>query len=326
MDESELWRSRAVSSWQACERAGIRRRGGRARVKEPAGLRAVPLWPFSQVLHTATVLSDAHLIARRVPHELLVTLETYRAGTAYAERPTNKRRYFDDNAWIALALIDYGTKDSLDSAARIFRFLEQGSDVIPNVGVGVRWVESGFNHHACSTGSTGLVAIRLAHRNLLDRSQAFEFAGGCADFLVSLVDQEGLVRDHRRPDGSIDGAVYTYNQGLAIGLLAEMGRRDQAVELADRTIAAFGFDRLWKHAPVFNSIFIRELMALNRDVRSRQWCDYVRAYLDRVWTQARIPDSGLLCGGGMGAYDKDVLLDHAGLTHAMLAFGSALST
>ena len=72
---------------------------------------------------------------------------------------------------------------------------------------------------------------------------------GCAEFLLSLADRDGLIRDHRRPDGVIDSAIYTYNQGLAVGLLVEVGRQDEAIALADRTIAAFDSERLWKHAP-----------------------------------------------------------------------------
>jgi hypothetical protein len=246
-------------------------------------------------------------------------------GSAYAERPRNKRRYFDDNAWIALAACDYGTKESLAVAARIFGFLRSGSDDLGGGQIGVRWVESGQNHHACSTGSAGLVAVRLADRGLLDSAQAIEFAGGCAEFLVSLLDDRGLVRDHRRPDGGIDAAIYTYNQGLACGLLAAVGRQDEAVALAERTMGAFDSTRLWRHAPVFNSIFIRELLSLRQVVPSRTWVDYCSEYLEQVWRQARDPSSGLLRGGGIGQYDTNVLLDHAGLTHAMFALGAVLT-
>jgi hypothetical protein len=324
MDGRQLWWSRALESWQALERAGVRRRAGRVTVKEPGGLRAVPLWPFSQVFHAATVLSESHVIPRSHAHDLLTTLQTYRAGLAYAERPSNQRRYFDDNAWIALAAIDYDTQESLAIASRIYEFLRQGSDVCGPAEIGVRWVESGRNHHSCSTGSTGLVAIRLAVTGVIPGEPALEFAQGCANFLVALQDSDGLVRDHRRPDGGIDAGIYTYNQGLTLGLLAAVGRQEEAVALANRTIEMFDGERFWKHAPAFNSIFIRELMRLHQVAPHPHWLEFSIGYLDRAWTQARLPDSGLLRGGGIGAYDKDVLLDHAGLTHAMFAIGVAL--
>jgi hypothetical protein len=278
------------------------------------------------VFHAATVLSGAGLIPRSHAHELLTTVETYRSGIAYSERPMNQRRYFDDNAWIALAAIDYGTKESFAAAARIMEFLRQGSDALGPAEIGVRWVESGRNHHSCSTGSAGLVAIRLADAGVIPAGPAREYAHGCANFLVALRGEDGLVRDHRRPDGGIDAGIYTYNQGLTLGLLAALGRLDESVELGNQSIKAFAGERLWKHAPVFNSIFIRELMKVHRIAPSQEWLDYAQGYLDRVWTQARHADSGLLRGGGIGEYDKDVLLDHAGLTHAMFAVGAALQS
>jgi hypothetical protein len=141
--------------------------------------------------------------------------------------------------------------------------------------------------------------------------------------LKQLEDADGCVRDHRRPDGGIDGAIYTYNQGLSIGLLCEIGHVDEAADLAMRTIALFDDQRLWKHAPVFNSILIRELMRLHSAQPNPMLLTYCTRYLDRVWNQARNPSTGILRGGGIGTYDKDVVLDHAGLVHAMLAVALA---
>ena len=326
MNDSELWLHRAQLSWEALDRVGLRRRSGRVTVKEPGGVRAVPLWPFSQVLHTAIALSSAQVVQRGVAHDVLTALESYRSGEAYAERPTNNRRYYDDNAWVALATIDYDTQQSLDTARRILTFLHQGSDELVDGVIGVRWVEKGLNHHACSTGSTGLAAARLANRGVIDREEGMSFARGCAAFLRRLEDADGLVRDHQRPDGGIDGAIYTYNQGLTVGLLVEIGQIDEAAALASRTMKAFHDERLWKHAPVFNSIFMRELMRLHSVWPDRQYLEYCASYLERVWNEARNPSTWILRGGGIGTYDKDVLLDHAGLVHAMFALGSALGS
>jgi len=326
MNDSELWLHRAQLSWEALDRVGLRRRSGRVTVKEPGGVRAVPLWPFSQVLHTAIALSSAQVVQRGVAHDVLTALESYRSGEAYAERPTNNRRYYDDNAWVALATIDYDTQQSLDTARRILTFLHQGSDELVDGVIGVRWVEKGLNHHACSTGSTGLAAARLANRGVIDRGEGMSFARGCAGFLGRLQDADGLVRDHQRPDGGIDGAIYTYNQGLTVGLLVEIGKLDEAAALASRTMKAFHDQRLWAHAPAFNSIFIRELMRLHRVVPDPVSLTYCQRYLERVWNEARNPATGGLAGGGIGTYDKGTVLDHAGLVHAMFALGTALGS
>src|SRR5690606_13434322 len=117
-------------------------------------------------------------------------------------------------------------------------------------GGGVLWIEGGSTLNACSTGAAGLVAARLAGGD-------DPLARGAVDFLLRLRDSDGLVADHVRADGSVDPQVFTYNQGLLVGLLHELGRTDEALEHARRTTAAFDADRLWRHPAAFNAILVR---------------------------------------------------------------------
>jgi hypothetical protein len=311
-DDAAAWRSHAEQAWDALVRASFGARRGRTVVREPGGLRAVPLWPFSQVLHACALVGAPQSAALRE------TLETYRRGTAYSERPGNRRRYYDDNAWIGLALVDHG---DLDGAARVLGFLREGCVPRDGGAVGVRWVEGGEALHACSTGSTGLVALRLASARGEAGGALVELAAACTAFLETLLDPDGLVADHLRPDGSVDPGVYTYNQGLLVGLLTGLDRADDALALADRVRAAFDAERLWRHAPAFDAILVRELLGLDAvrpDAGLRAWCT---AYLARVLDQARDPRTGLFTGGGIGRYDDGVVLDHAALTGAMAVLG-----
>lgn len=315
-DGATRWRSRSEAAWDALARSALVTRRGRLVVREPGGLRAVPLWPFSQVLHAAVLVGADELPALRG------SLEQYRRGSAYAERPSNRRRYYDDNAWIALALLDAGDADSV---ARVLAFLREGCVPLADGSVGVRWVEGGDTLNACSTGATGLVALRLATTvsEAGERASLLELAAACAAFLEGLVDGDGLVADHRRPDGSVDPGVYTYNQGLLVGLLAGLGRADDALALALRVMGAFDDERLWSHAPAFDAILVRELLRLDAPhsgARVRSWCE---AYLERVWTQARDPATGLFTAGGIGRYDDGTVLDHAGLAAAMAVLAQA---
>ncbi len=310
-----MWRARSDDAWAALARRAFLGCRGRRVVREPRGLRAVPLWPFSQVLHAASAVDAVESPA------LLRTLESYRRGTAYAERPRGRRRYFDDNAWVGLALLAHG---DAGGAARLLGFLREGCVTIAGGEVGVRWVEGGDALHACSTGSTGLVASRLAASADPGTSEDLvRLARGCAAFLEGLVGADGLVADSRRPDGSVDPAVYSYNQALLVGLRTDLGRHDDAVDLATRVVSVFDDDRLWAHPPAFNAILVRELLLLDAvrpDAGLREWC---RAYLTRVWAEARDLSTGLFTGGGIGRYDDGVVLDHAALTGSMAALASA---
>lgn len=195
---------------------------------------------------------------------------------------------------------------------------------VPAGGIGVLWVEGGATLHACSTGSAGLAAARLTRRDSARLGELRGFAEECAAFLTGpLRDDEGLVADHLRPDGSVEGTVWTYNQGLTIGLLAELGRVDQARDLAERACGRFGHMQLWEQPPAFTAILVRELIELHRVDGDFRWLGFCEDYLDRVWREARRPSDGLMRGGGIGHYDSGVVLDHAGLVGAMAALARA---
>lgn len=309
---SHAWRGRAVRAWHDLDAAGIRSTRSGLVVRQPGRRRREPLWPFSQVLHATGAVSAYDDVARSRLAGLWEALEDYRRGDGYAERPRLTTRYYDDDAWIALAALADGSEARRDLAARVLRFLRTG---VRDDG-GVLWVEGGATRNACSTGGVGLVAARLP-----DEPGSREIALGALDFLLRLRDDDGLVADHVRADGSVDPRVFTYNQGLLVGLLHELGRTDEALDHARRTAAAFEVERLWLHPPAFTGVLVRELVPVLRERPDPALSAYVEAYLQRALDHARDPRTGLLVAGGIGRYDDGVLLDHAGLVAAMAALG-----
>ena len=307
---STAWRDRAVQAWHALDEAGIASTRSGLVVRQPGRRRREPLWPFSQVLHATVAVAAYDDDAQARLDGLWSALEDYRRGDGYAERPRLRTRYYDDDAWIALAALADGSAPCRDLAARVLRFLRTG---VRDDG-GVLWVEGGATRNACSTGGVGLVAARLP-----DEPGSREIAEGALAFLLRLRDSDGLVADHLRADGTVDPRIFTYNQGLLVGLLHELGRTDDALEHARRTASAFDADRLWQHPPAFTAILVRELVPVLPAHPDRGLSAYVEAYLDRVWTDARDPRVGLLTAGGIGRYDDGVLLDHAALVTAMAA-------
>ena len=78
-------------------------------------------------------------------------LAPYARGDGYTPMPGQRRRYYDDNAWIGLALtqlhLQTGDAGVLEHARRVFRFVAQGQDADG----GVRWVEGRRSRNTCST-------------------------------------------------------------------------------------------------------------------------------------------------------------------------------
>lgn len=314
MTSSSTWQGRAVEAWRALDAHGIVATRTGLAAREPGRRRREPLWPFSQVLHATVAVATYDDVARSRLDGLWTGLEAYRRGDGYAERPRVRTRYYDDDGWIALAALAHGDRPRAALAGRVLGFLRSG---VRDDG-GVLWVEGGTTRNACSTGATGLAAARLARYVDAD-ADLTALATGAAGFLLRLRDDDGLVADHVRADGSIDPRVFAYNQGLLVGLLAELGRPDEALDHARRTAAAFDRRRLWEHPAVFVAILLRELATLLRDHPDDALSAYAEHYLDRAWQQARDPRTGLLVTGGIGRYDAGTLLDHAGLVTAMAA-------
>lgn len=158
--------SRSSAAWRPVARCLTP--GPVALVHEPGTLRPVACWPLSQVLHAAALVDrGAFLRLRR-------GLAAYRGGAAYRALPLRGSRFYDDNAWVGLALLAGGDRAA---AARTAAWIVEGQDPVSG---GIRWVEGGAALHACSTGAAALLALELwrdAPRGL-DPLAALDFLTG----------------------------------------------------------------------------------------------------------------------------------------------------
>lgn len=276
-------------------RATLRRAlagGGRfAVVHEPGSPLAVPCWPFSQVMH-AYALSDPVSGPARFP-SLTRGLNGYRDPRgAYRESIGRGKRYYDDNAWIGLAFLQRhafsGGQHSRHRARIVDEFVQTGLD--EHTG-GILWVEDGDTYNACSTGAGALL-----HTELGGDIRA------SLDFLSSLRDADGLVRDHLRADGSIDPRTFSYNQGLLIAAALRAGQRHLAQEASEAGTAHFTCDRLWEQAVCFNAIYAKAQLRLGANKE-------IEEYAARLYESGRDDDGWFT---GAGRYDDGSVLDTAG--------------
>ena len=219
----------------------------------------------------------------------LAALERYldpqQRPVAYRSDPVGTRwggdRYYDDNAWIGLGLIQLerlrpGTA-GLDRARELFAFACQGWDQrtgVPAPG-GVFWVEQGRGvgrrNHDRNTVSSAPNAQLGLHLALLGAAGDPEIAA--AERMIawvhgSLTAEGGaLFRDKIRGDGSIDRALWSYNQGSMAGaeLLRHRLGRDGALARAQaiaRAVLAWPPERLRSQPPAFNAILLRNLLGV----------------------------------------------------------------
>lgn len=280
------------------------------RLREPGRRRRVALWPLSQFLWLVGVRSEMH------PHEPAGDLDRwwlssawYRTGSAYVDNRPRGRRYYDDNAWMALVAAQQfqltGQRRWRDRAALLGRFLLTGTS---DDGA-VTWVEGGDTRNACSTGAAGLVFAFLSQTSpegVADnwREPAQKAAGFLHDRLLR---SDGLIADHVRADGTVEPSVWSYNQGLAVALFDRTERPQWADDVIAAVARGLPPHTLHRQPAAFNAIWYRTLLA-------REPCSVppgLAEYLDGAWHNGR-DRRGLFTQ--VDRYDDGVVIDHSALT------------
>jgi len=306
----------AVAAWRSLRDACLRDDGETLVVTERAGgTRLAPVWPVSQVLSAAidlAVLTGDDRDARSIA----AGLERYRRGAGYTPRRGNRRRYYDDNAWIGLDLVRLAVLSGDDSrrhrARALVDLIAEGQDADG----GVRWAEGRRSRHTCATAPAAQLALQLS---AVEPDPGLEaFAGRGLDWLDRTLARGPLYADHVE-GGTTDETLWTYNQGSVVGAKLQLhlvtgdpAALSQAMATARASLARFDDEAIWRHPPVFNAIWLRNLSALDAATPVPGLRERIDTYLDRAWTTGR-DDDGLFTAGGIGAYDGTPAIDHAGV-------------
>jgi hypothetical protein len=309
-------------------RDGLYRRDGRLR---PPGA-AAHLWPTARALAGAVDLLG-------VPRDRLggfdagaavtwhlAALERYWQGRArlpaYASDAIGSHfggdRYYDDNAWVGLALVQLERlapgSGRLQRAAELFRFAVGGWDPrldAPGPG-GVFWVEqgtgTGARNHDRNTVSNAPNAELGLHLAELAPGAGYARAHDMYAWVNATLDAgrdagepaTGLFWDKLRGDGTVDRRLWSYNQGSMIGANALLARAAgpadgarylaRAESIAHKALRHYAGE--YRRQPAaFNAILFRNLLllcagtadaGLHAEIRAT-----MRAYADAVWTTAR---------------------------------------
>jgi Glycosyl hydrolase family 76 len=322
----ELQAERAVRAYDAMRRRLARRDGLYRRDGRLPGL-AAHLWPTARALAGAVDLLGVRP-ARRGGFDAeaavashLAALERYwdpaRDPPAYASDVAGSRlggdRYYDDNAWVGLTLVQLERlapgRGHRERAAQLFAFAVSGWDSRPDAPHpgGVYWVEqgrgAGARNHDRNTVSNAPNAQLGLHLDELPGGAPTRFARAHAMYAwvnATLQADSGLFWDKLRGDGTIDRTLWTYNQGSMIGANVLLARRAVAAErarhlrraetLAARTLEHYA-GRLDRQPPAFNAILFRNLLLLDaatsdaglqRAIRST-----IETYAEVAWSRAR---------------------------------------
>jgi Glycosyl hydrolase family 76 len=307
------------------------------------------LWPLTQ--QVAGMLFAAHLPNQQRALDGIADFEPYwdsgpsppgYSATMLPPFGTGNRKFFDDNAWVGLDLLEVyrstGNAAALVRAREIFNFTASGWDSTsshPYPG-GVWWSQQNPNP-------------RFAHRNTISTAssaelaaQLFEVTGRSDDDYLNWAVQmyawvdtylrgsNGLYGDHVDLAGQVDPGQLTYNQGTMIGagvllyrITGDPAYRARAAATADTSLDVFGPD--FSQPPAYNAVFFRNLLLLEAETGDSRYRAAMQTYADQVWDALRDPTTGMFnfAYGRNRSIEPHRLVDQAAMLqiYALLALG-----
>lgn len=279
---------------------------------------------------------DRAVLARTFLQAQVIIPKTDRTGILanMTGWPGFLNHYYDDEGWWALAWIDAydltGEPRYLAMARSIFADMTGGWD--DTCGGGIWWSKDRNYKNAIANELFLSVATHLSARVQTGAGQTyavwaqrewgwFEASG--------MINGDHLVNDGLRIDKATgacrnnERTVWTYNQGVVLGALAEWTRQEhdprllaEARLLADAGLKHLTDDAGVLHdvcepagcgadAPQFKGIFVRNLRALDRVVHEPRYAAFFKTNAESVWSKDRSDDDrlGLVWSGPVIAAD-----------------------
>ena len=303
------------------------------------------VWPYSGVMTAVNALASHSEYGERFlsdVRELADSLEEYwnPAGPvpgydSCVMRYGSDGRFYDDNEWLGMALLQAGQllrDDRLLERARLaFRFAVSGWS--EEMGGGLYWKEGcRDSKNTCSNGPGAVLALQLYEVD--PQPEYLDWASRLLDWTARLKDPDtGVYWDHLKTDGTVGLATWTYNTGSVLHAHVLLYRHTGNVEalsearrLADASLRHFaavkGNEVSFPAMPWFNVVLLRGYLALREaDFEMGERCvGAFRSYVRLAWKQG--PDKRGLFGRDWSVPTRETetdvrcLLDQAAMVEA----------
>jgi predicted alpha-1,6-mannanase (GH76 family) len=271
--------------------------------------------------NSITVLADYARVSKSTEYDS-VFANTFTAAqkTIEDKRPHTGfiNKYLDDEGWWALAWIDaYDlTRNKVYLATAESIFSDMSGEWDDTCGGGIWWSKDKNYKNAIANELFLSVAAHLANRTSGKKRSEYQTWGNREwkwFEATGLINAKGLVNDGLRITGGVGaaasctnnhGTVWTYNQGVVLGGLAELSsaNHDPALKQIARKIATAAVTQLVDangilHDPCdpecggdgvqFKGIFVRNLVLLDRAHPDTAYESFVYKNADTLWRDAR---------------------------------------
>lgn len=216
--------------------------------------------------------------------------------------------YYDDNEWVGLLDVQRNLTGSdpaaVKKARQIFALVVSGwdTDATHAAPGGVFWSQLPGNTDRNTVSNMPAAALGLRLFQLTGQRSYFDWAKRMYDWTNENLQQpNGLFSDHLSITGTVEPTVWSYNQGVPIGvnvMLYQITHDSRYIGEAERIAAAassyFGTDgRLLAQPAVFNSIFFKNTLLLESVAGGSKYRKAAQAYADTMWTDNRDAATGL---------------------------------
>jgi hypothetical protein len=216
--------------------------------------------------------------------------------------------YYDDNEWVGLldvqrALTAHDTA-ALARAEKVFTLVVSGWDTDSTHAApgGVFWSQLAGNTDRNTVSNMPAAELGLRLFQLTGKKSYLDWAKKMYDWTnTNLQRPDGLYSDHLSTTGVVEPSVWSYNQGVPIGVNVAFYQvthdRSYLVEakrIASAASAYYAVDgRLAKQPAVFNSIFFKNTLLLESVTGGSTYRKAAEAYADSIWTNNRDAVTGL---------------------------------
>ena len=240
--------------------------------------------------------------------------------------------FYDDNEWVGLLDVQRYLTDrdsvALGKAKQIFDLVVSGWDSDPTHASpgGTFWTQASWStdRNTVSNMPAAELGVRLYHitgtKSYLD--WALRMYHWTND---NLQRPDGLYSDHLDLAGTIEPTVWSYNQGVPIGVnvLLYQATHDrkylaEAQRIASAATAYYDTKGGISTQPVsFNSIYFKNLMLLESTTGSSTYRTAMQSYADSVWAVNRDAATGLFHFGS----DHTQVIDQAAMVQIYAVLG-----
>ncbi|MFI6932771.1 glycoside hydrolase family 76 protein [Streptomyces sp. NPDC050287] len=307
-------------------------------------------WPFSQAHIAALDLAavdkpyESELAARAKAQEHYWNAGGGTTGLpGYASYPvapygSGGDMFYDDNEWVGLAKVQRhlqtGDKAALARAKEIFALVKSGWDTDASHAApgGVFWTQATWSNDRNTVSNMPGAQLGLRLHLITGESDYLDWSRRFYDWTNTHLQSPGaLYWDHLDLKGTIEKTIWSYNQGVPVGVNVLLHRATgdrvylrRAQQIAEAAYAYYVTQgRLFSQPVFFNSIFFKNLLLLESVTGDGTYHRAMADYADQVWSTMRDPATGLVhfdSSGGTQAIQQAALAQ----LYAVLAWPRAL--